>query len=145
MTLPRLDIHSFRTVVKHILKSCRTLVFINVQCVHDNTCWKLNKSSFLLRSVMYALCFCIGTIISLVTANLFREIPYIVKLDSCDRPFWLYPYLYYYISRVKNLTFMTTFWLRCFDDWFDFLEPFKKYLALVSLAKKNYWDIKYTT
>ena len=39
------------------------------------------------------------------------------------------------ISRVKNLTFMTTFWLRCFDAWFDFLEPFKKYLALVSLAK----------
>ena len=38
-------------------------------------------------------------------------------------------------SRVKNLTFMTTFWLRCFDDWFDFLEPFKKYLALVSLVK----------
>ena len=37
--------------------------------------------------------------------------------------------------RVKNLTFMTTFWLRCFDDWFDFLEPFKKYLAPVSLAK----------
>ena len=38
-------------------------------------------------------------------------------------------------SRVKNLTFMTTFCLRCFDDWFDFLEPFKKYLAPVSLAK----------
>ena len=38
-------------------------------------------------------------------------------------------------SRVKNLTFMTTFWLRCFDDLFDFLEPFKKYLAPVSLAK----------
>ena len=38
-------------------------------------------------------------------------------------------------SRVKNLTFMTTFWLRCFDDGFDILEPFKKYLATVSLAK----------
>ena len=38
-------------------------------------------------------------------------------------------------SRVKNLTFMTTFWLRCFDDWFDFLELFKKHLAPVSLAK----------
>ena len=38
-------------------------------------------------------------------------------------------------SRVKNLTFMTTSWLRFFDDWFDFLEPSKKYLAPVSLAK----------
>ena len=67
-------------------------------------------------------------------------------------------------SRVKNLTFMTTFWLRCFDDWFDFLEPFKKYLAPVSLAKipaffsrgvnpkwpppllwkNNFWQIKAT-
>ena len=41
---------------------------------------------------MYSLCFCIGTIISLVTANLFREIPYIVKLVACDPPFWPYPY-----------------------------------------------------
>ena len=45
-----------------------------------------------MRSVMYSLCFCIGTIISLVTANLFREIPYIVKLDLCDPPFWPYTY-----------------------------------------------------
>ena len=35
---------------------------------------------------------------------------------------WMYQNCHH--SRVKNLTFMTTFWLRCFDDWFDFLEPF---------------------
>ena len=38
-------------------------------------------------------------------------------------------------ERVKNLIFMISFWLRCYDDWFDFLEPFKKYLASVSHAK----------
>ena len=39
-------------------------------------------------------------------------------------------------SRVKNLTFMTAFWLRCFDCYFNLFEPFKQNLIKATHMNK---------